>query len=275
MEVQTETYTRLPSPKQSRMKIDSLLNPPTDSTDRVYPSGSPYSRHATLPSLHSNYTHPPGYPSSPNGYWYGRYSGYHDTSPSAASTATTHVSSSSSASMPQHQHQHHSAHHNTFMPYHPGGSITSSPDPYQPRERCDSVSSFSSTSGGTDRRRPPRPKYEEEEMYFIWYHRVDLHQEWREVRESFNRQFPARQRRGFQGIQCKFYRFIKDKKCPTLREQRRMRDGSFMSDGTSLANESRGGKPQFGLVEWTRGVWYPWMKEDRETMRRRQALLSS
>lgn len=276
MEVQTETYTGLPSPKQSRMKIDSLLNPP-DSADRAYPPGSPYTQRATSPSVHSSHTCSPGYPPSPNRYWYGRYQGYHDTSPGAASTATTHVSSGRCASRTQHQHPHqHSAHphhhHHTFMPYDP--STNSSPDPYQPRERYDSVSSCSSTNGA-DRRRAPRPKYEEEEMYFIWYHRVDLRQEWKEVRESFNRQFPARQRRGFQGIQCKFYRFIKDKKCPTLREQRRMRDGNFMRDGPSLANESRGGKPQFGVVEWTRDVWYPWMKEDRETMRHRQVLMSS
>lgn len=107
-------------------------------------------------------------------------------------------------------------------------------------------------------------------MYFIWYHRVDLCQEWKEVRENFNRQFPARQRRGFQGIQCKFYRFIKEKKCPTLREQRRMRDGDFLREGAAVAGESSA-KPKFGVVEWSGGkVWYPWMREDRESLVRRQ-----
>jgi hypothetical protein len=57
----------------------------------------------------------------------------------------------------------------------------------------------------------PGPRFEKEEMYFIWYHRVDLCQEWKEVRENFNRQFRNRQRHGFQGIQCKFYRSIKEK----------------------------------------------------------------
>lgn len=128
---------------------------------------------------------------------------------------------------------------------------------------------------GADRRRPPRPKYEEEEMYFIWYHRVDLCQEWKEVRECFNQQFPNRQRSGFQGIQCKFYRFIRDKKCPTLREQRRMRDGDFLHEGHHPSGSSQAPSPvssdcgpKFGVVEWM-GVWYPWMRENREQAMRR------
>lgn len=284
MDARTETYTKLPSSRQSRMKIDSLLNPPSNPADRdrerdYHPPGSPYTQHATMSSTShsSGYAHSPGYPPSPSGYWYPRYQGYHDVSPGAASTATTHASSSSgaSANMNHHQHHHHHSqahHHHTFLPYHPSGSTHSSPDPYHPRERYDSVSSSSSTNGGggPDRRRPPRPKYEEEEMYFIWYHRVDLCQEWKEVRESFNRQFPSRQRRGFQGIQCKFYRFIKDKKCPTLREQRRMRDGDFLREGATVGG-GESGKPKFGVVEWSEGkVWYPWMREDRETLIRRQ-----
>lgn len=104
-------------------------------------------------------------------------------------------------------------------------------------------------------------------MYFIWYHRVDLCQEWKEVRESFNRQFPGRQRRGFQGIQCKFYRFIKEKQCPTLREQRRLRDGQFMHDGGRLVVESNA--PRYGVVERA-NVWYPWMREDRSQVLERR-----
>lgn len=234
------------------MEIDSLLNPPTDDKH------SPCPQHATMSSTsHGGYAHSPGHPPSPNphGHWYGRFPGYHDTSP-GASTATTHASSGSSASInPQPQH----GHHHMFLSYRPSGSTHSSPDPYHPRERHDSVSSGSSANG-TDRRRPPRPKYEEEEMYFIWYHRVDLCQEWKEVRECFNRQFPERQRRGFQGIQCKFYRFIREKKCPTLREQRRLRDGEFLREGASLDQDS--GAPRFGVVEWA-NVWYPWMREDQ------------
>ena len=124
-------------------------------------------------------------------------------------------------------------------------------------------------------------------MFFIWYHRVDLGQEWKEVRESFNRQFPDRQRSGFQGIQCKFYRFIREKSCPTLREQRRLRDGEFLGEGggggtgtspapspsssASSVVTQDSGAPRFGVVEWT-GVWYPWMRENREEVKRRQQM---
>ncbi|KAJ5809424.1 uncharacterized protein N7503_001642 [Penicillium pulvis] len=260
-----EQCTHLPARRQSRMRIDSLLNPPSDEME-YSTTDSPYSQHATLSTSSHNagYTTSSGYPPSPNQYWYGRYGGYHDTSPGAASTATTNVSSTSSGSTnPQH-------HHHMFLSYRPSGgsggrpgSGHSSPDPYHQRERYDSVSSSSSTNG-SDRRRPPRPKYEEEEMYFIWYHRVDLGQEWKEVRESFNHQFPSRQRRGFQGIQCKFYRFIKEKQCPTLREQRRMRDGEFLREG------AESGAPRFGVIEYA-GVWYPWMRCDRETASRLSA----
>lgn len=147
---------------------------------------------------------------------------------------------------------------------HRSESTHSSPGPYR-RERFPSVSSGSSTV--PERRRPPRPKYDEEEMYFIWYHRVDLRQEWKEVRESFNAQFPTRQRSGFQGIQCKYYRFIKENKCPTLREQRRQREGGsapgVSPTGLSSGNSPNGlsdSSPAYGVVQWT-GRWYPWMRE--------------
>jgi hypothetical protein len=94
-------------------------------------------------------------------------------------------------------------------------------------------------------------------MYFIWYHRVDLRQEWKEVRESFNAQFPNRQRSGFQGIQCKYYRFIKEKNCPTLREQRRRRGSG--TDG-SARNSFSEDSPAYGVVRWT-GMRFPWMKD--------------
>ncbi|OGE48435.1 hypothetical protein PENARI_c028G06993 [Penicillium arizonense] len=274
METRTE-YAQRPSTRQSRMKIDALLNPGEGDSY----SDSPRSQHASIPSIHS-YQHSPSFPPSPN-YWYGRY---HDTSPGALSSATHSSSHSHSESQSQGQSQT----HHMFLTYRPSnqmstnpnsarhhstsnqGSVSgpgsrstnSSPDPYHPqsRERYDSVSS--SSSANADRRRPPRPKYEEEEMYFIWYHRVDLCQEWKEVREAFNRQFPDRQRRGFQGIQCKFYRFIKEKKCPTLREQRRMRDGEFLREGTSVQGGTESGAPRFGVIEWGK-VWYPWMRESR------------
>ncbi|PYH29512.1 uncharacterized protein BO87DRAFT_344675 [Aspergillus neoniger CBS 115656] len=221
----------MPASRQSRMAIDSLLNPSSE-------------RESTSSRMH--YSHPgpqlsPLYPPSPNQYFYSPYSdGHHPYAESSASSQDA-----------------------AFLPYRPR-SAESSPDAYS-RERYDSVSS--SSSNAPERRRPPRPKYEEEEMYFIWYHRVDLCQEWKEVRESFNQQFSSRQRRGFQGIQCKFYRFIKEKKCPTLREQRRLRDGDFLREGAGLAAES--GAPRFGVVDWV-GIWYPWMRESKEEVLRRR-----
>lgn len=266
-----------PSSRQSRMAIDSLLNPSADRHSDMSYSRLPYASSSSSSSLSSHC-----YPPSPNRYSYSQYypdPGYHHQLRYPSYSEGSRASFSSSSMIPP--------------------SAESSPGPYS-RDRYDSVSSSSSittptttatsssartstgsattpTSSSTDRRRPPRPKYEEEEMYFIWYHRVDLCQEWREVRECFNRQFPNRQRSGFQGIQCKFYRFIRDKKCPTLREQRRMRDGEFVSEGggtppsSSSYNNSNNnhpivseiGPPKFGVIEWM-GVWYPWMRENRD-----------
>lgn len=140
------------------------------------------------------------------------------------------------------------------------GSACSSPGPYSRGDRFPSVSS-SSSAAQEQRRRPPRPKYDEEEMYFIWYHRVDLRQEWRLVRENFNAQFPDRQRSGFQGIQCKFYRFIKEKKCPTLRDQKQ-RENQQRGRGGSRSHSPTDEYPAYGVVNWT-GNWFPWMREPR------------
>ncbi|KAJ5779206.1 hypothetical protein N7457_006926 [Penicillium paradoxum] len=252
------------------MKIDALLNP----GDGDSCTDSPRSQHASIPTRHSYHQPSPSFPPSPN-YWYGR--NYHDTSPGAQSNITATTQSSINSATINHAHQQQS-HQQMFFTYRPSSnrgststnpsplSTPSSPDPYHSRERFSSVSSSSSTNG--DRRRPPRPKYEEEEMYFIWYHRVDLCQEWKEVREAFNRQFPDRQRRGFQGIQCKFYRFIKEKKCPTLREQRRMRDGEFLREGASAALAGDPSGPKFGVRQYTT-VWYPWMRKDADVNVRR------
>ncbi|KAL3467437.1 hypothetical protein BJX64DRAFT_248662 [Aspergillus heterothallicus] len=259
----------------SRMAIDSLLNPPAEAD------------HPTTHKLHhtSQYSplHSPLYPPSPQQqYYYGFSEDHRHQSHQQVHHHHHHHYHPYSTNHHQSQHSHHSQqqqHHHSFMPYHRPRSTDSSPEAYsRDRDRYSSVSSsssnnapHSSSNSTSGDRRPPRPKYEEEEMYFIWYHRVDLCQEWKEVRESFNRQFPNRQRSGFQGIQCKFYRFIKEKKCPTLREQRRMRDGEFLrQESTSSSRGDFGsGAPQFGVIEWM-GVWYPWMREDREEVMRRR-----
>lgn len=153
----------------------------------------------------------------------------------------------------------------TMLDFH---TSTNSDNRLQHYQRDESVSSASSR--GTVRRRAPRPKYEEEEMYFIWYHRVDLEEEWKEVQRCFNRQFYHRGRaeRNTQGIQCKFYRFIKEKKCPTVREQRRLRDGEFMG-GRRSRNDRL---PAYGVVKWC-GIWFPWMRPEHAPEARRAALI--
>ncbi|WEW57793.1 hypothetical protein PRK78_003260 [Emydomyces testavorans] len=212
----------------SRIKIDDLLNPNCDT--EPFPRHSPTSWQGTYHHHH----HP-------------HYNAYHHSTITHGHQAPQFqpIQYSSKGISPIDTHSEWSDRH--------CGSSSSSPGPYQ-RERFPSVSSGSSTV--PERRRPPRPKYEEEEMYFIWYHRVDLRQEWKQVRESFNAQFPNRQRNGFQGIQCKYYRFIKEKNCPTLREQRRRRNGDSGGPKHGIHDDS----PAYGVVRWC-DVWFPWMKE--------------
>ncbi|EEH06758.1 conserved hypothetical protein [Histoplasma capsulatum G186AR] len=234
--------------QSSRISIGALLNPSRQTSDSSsLPPTSPRphdSYHYYHRQQHQNQNQ--HYPES--------YGQSHYTS--TQNPTSSHPSIESQAGVYSDSHQ---APHSV--------SANSSPGLY-PRERFPSVSSGSSAI--VERRRAPRPKYDEEEMYFIWYHRVDLHQEWKEVRESFNAQFPNRQRRGFQGIQCKYYRFIKEKNCPTLREQRRRRSGgntgengseniSSGSDANSR-NDFHEDLPQYGVIKWTE-VRFPWMKE--------------
>lgn len=257
-----------PSSRQSRMAIDSLLNPSTD----THADPISYSRFPCVAlSSSSSSLSLDCYPPSPNRYAYSQYSdlGYRQQPQNPSYPEGSWASFSSSMNPPL---------------------TESSPGLYS-QDLCDSVSSNSciitpttttSSSSIPDRRRPPRPRYSEEEMYFIWYHRIDLCQEWKEVRECFNRHFPHRQRSGFQGIPCKFYRFIRDKKCPTLREQRWMHDGEFLHQGSTLKTNynnyypvvSEIGPPKFGVIEWM-GVWYPWMKENPDQVRKMARRIST
>ena len=144
------------------------------------------------------------------------------------------------------------------------GSTASTPslrsDAYYTDElsSCRSTPSMSLASAGGDRRnsapslRSPRESclaYEEEEVCFIWYHRVDLEKEWVDVRRAFNAQFPTRQRSGFQGIQCRYYRYLYDTwKVPKIRQQKRM--------GRNGAGENA---KKYGLRQWTKRS-FPWME---------------
>ena len=110
-------------------------------------------------------------------------------------------------------------------------------------------------------RRSPRQKYTEEEMFFIWYYRVDLGFNWRVVLGCFNQQFPERPRSGFHGIQRVLYRFIKHKRCPSFRNQNVILNRYVQSEHFSGRQIERASR--FGVIACTTNVWYPWMRESR------------
>ena len=92
-------------------------------------------------------------------------------------------------------------------------------------------------------RREFRPTYSEEETYFIWYHRIDLGIDWKEITKLYNRQFPHRSRDGPGGIQCKYYRCCSDYNIPKVRN----RDRSASS------------VEEYGMEART-GLFFPWMR---------------
>ena len=115
----------------------------------------------------------------------------------------------------------------------------------QPQQEHGRRRSNSSRSSSRAReRREFRPTYLQEEEYFIWYHRVDLGLDWTDVRQAYNAQFPQRQRRGFQGIQCKYYRCCDQYGIPKVRQRER----------GATADEA------YGVRSRLPGLWYPWMR---------------
>lgn len=105
-------------------------------------------------------------------------------------------------------------------------------------------SSSSSRSPGTKERRQFRPTYSDEEVYFIWYYRIDLGYDWQDITNAYNAQFFDRPREGFGGIQCKYYRYCEEFGIPKVRDRDR-------------------GAPQvleYGMRSRT-GLSYPWMRD--------------
>lgn len=81
------------------------------------------------------------------------------------------------------------------------------------------------------------------------------------MRRAFNAQFPTRQRSGFQGIQCRYYRYLYDTwKVPKIRVQKRL--GRSAGAGVNAgAGGARGESAKmYGLRQWTKRE-YPWMVE--------------
>ena len=108
--------------------------------------------------------------------------------------------------------------------------------------------SSSSSSPSARERREFRPTYLQEEEYFIWYHRVDLGMDWPDVKQAYNAQFPQRQRRGFQGIQCKYYRCCETYGVPRVRDR----------------NRAASPAESYGVRSRLPGLWYPWMRDSRQ-----------
>ena len=96
-------------------------------------------------------------------------------------------------------------------------------------------------------RRANRPKYSVEEEAFIWFHRVDLDQEWDTVVRAFNRQFRRSHRRDKSGLECKLYRVLNHYGVPQIREWRR-RGNRMVQEVTTY----------YGIIEST-DIRYPWM----------------
>lgn len=106
-----------------------------------------------------------------------------------------------------------------------------------------STSPTSSRSSGTRERRQFRPTYSDEEVYFIWYHRIDLGYDWQDITNAYNAQFPDRPREGIGGIQCKYYRYCEEFGIPKVRNRDR---------GASQVIE-------YGMRSRT-GLSYSWMR---------------
>ncbi|KAJ5853057.1 hypothetical protein N7534_005600 [Penicillium rubens] len=261
MSTRDEIYVQPPI-RQARIEIKSLLNSPTEDRDnRSLPSaqraGTTSPSLFPCPRLPVNYvpvSHlpPVRYTSGTEGHWRWRHLEYPGKSIGAAPMVPrdAHMSSTSMDNPKTQRNLH------NFGSYRFSESACSVRRPWLSRKGL-GWPPRSVHNDKTERRRPPRPKYDEEEMYFIWYHRVNLNQQWKVVQESFNRQFPSRQRGSFQGLQCKFYRFIKAKKGPAPRGQHHMDSSSFLHGGTAFSRSFP--SPQFGVVKSTK-VWYPWMR---------------
>ena len=119
----------------------------------------------------------------------------------------------------------------------PSSSPSPSPRPHANNRR------FATKSRTSPERREFRPTYSEEEINFIWYHRIDLGYEWAEVQNAFGAQFPDRQKRDIGGIQCKYYRHLENYGVPQVRRRDR----------------SASAPDLYGMRVLT-GRWYPWMR---------------
>ncbi|KAF7510160.1 hypothetical protein GJ744_007059 [Endocarpon pusillum] len=112
------------------------------------------------------------------------------------------------------------------------------------QHHASSVSSRAGSISKSTQPRAPRPKYSVEEDHFIWYQRIDLEKDWKEVSQAFNEYFHDRHRDGESGLQCRFYRILDSAGIPNIRSLKNSNDKERIA--------------RFGLVEQTR-YRYSWM----------------
>ena len=117
------------------------------------------------------------------------------------------------------------------------------------RPLASSSTSPSAENIASSPRRANRPKYSEEEEAFIWFHRVDLAQEWDMVVRAFNARFRHSRPRPKSGLECKLYRVLIVYGVPQIREWRK-RGGKMVEEVTGFRN--------YGIIEAT-FIRYPWM----------------
>lgn len=115
-------------------------------------------------------------------------------------------------------------------------------------ETSPTISSSDTVSRRGSVARAPRPKYSDDQGYFIWYHRTDLAEPWDRVLQEFAKQFNHRRPKG--GLQCKFYRLLGDWGVEKVREQARQSQ-----------SRSRDSVGRYGLVQRT-NLRFPWMRQD-------------
>ncbi|KAI9809555.1 MAG: hypothetical protein M1827_006790 [Pycnora praestabilis] len=112
-------------------------------------------------------------------------------------------------------------------------------------------SSSSESEASSRERRDPRPKYKDEEIYFIWYYREDLGLDWPEVTKEYNARFAHREEGG---IQCRYYRYLDKKGIAKLRQRPKSK------------GERPGLKYEYGLKQWLAqnhpGLNFTWMREE-------------
>ncbi|KAJ5117347.1 hypothetical protein N7448_010979 [Penicillium atrosanguineum] len=249
-----EPYIRPPT-QHARIEINSLLNHHAD--DEQVPPIVSYAQHAPVIPLSHGYNPPirDSCLSCLEQFQQGRYSVSPDNGIGAASATPVMAQTGGINLTMQHSHSRRLS------------KPANSSQNLRPSEKRLNWSETILHPGRTQRRGSHREEYEEEEIQFIWYHRVDLRWQWKWIREKFNREFSSHKPRSFHGSQCKFYRFIKEMKSPTLCDQYPVHNGKSRNTGAYFGNVRR--SPYLHFDEWAR-IWYPWVHKSRQGLLRKQ-----